>query len=288
MDRARQGAILLVLTSLLSPDAATANPWARQKGPSAGPAESIGASASGCLAGAVALPLEGAGYQAVHTSRRRYYGHPALVATVADLARSAREAGLGDLFIGDLSQPRGGPMPGGHASHQSGLDVDVFFDLSPKARRRPSERERIPAVSVVLPDNLSVDPRRFTAAHQGLLERAASSPGVERIFVHPAVKQALCRSVAGNRAWLAKLRPWYGHDAHFHVRIACPGGSPSCEAGPEIPPGDGCDETLAWWFMPEDGVLPARREVDPPPPTRPSGVAPKPLPEACRALLDAR
>lgn len=281
---------LLLAAALGVAASAEANPWARVKGPAAGPAESVGASVAGCLAGAEALPLDGPGWQVVRVSRQRYYGHPTLLSHVRALGSFVRASGLGDLWIGDLAQPRGGPMPGSHVSHQSGLDADVLFDLSPKAKRPARQRERVRIESVVAPDNQTLDAVRWTEAHVRLLRHAASAAEVERIFVHPAVKQALCQDRRGAEPWLAKIRPWYGHDAHFHVRIRCPSGSPSCEAGPPLPPGDGCDESLAWWFTAEAGVMPARREVDPDPPPRPSGppgAAPRPLPAACDALLAA-
>ena len=45
------------------------------------------------------------------------------------LADAATKQGLGVLSIGDLGQARGGPAPSGHVSHQSGLDVDIWFWL---------------------------------------------------------------------------------------------------------------------------------------------------------------
>ncbi len=84
-----------------------------------------------------------------------------------------------------------------------------------------------------------------------MLEAVARDDAVARIFVHPVVKRALCRRVDGERAWLRKLRPWWGHDHHFHVRLACPAGAGACRDQTPPPPGDGCDATLAWWFTDE-------------------------------------
>src|SRR4051812_2998488 len=59
----------------------------------------------------------------------RHYGHPDLIGFVGDLGRAAAAARLGTVAVGDMAQPRGGPMSSGHVSHQGGLDVDVWFRL---------------------------------------------------------------------------------------------------------------------------------------------------------------
>ena len=90
----------------------------------------------------------------------------------------------------------------------------------------------------------------WTPAHARLLKRAASYPEVERIFVNPGIKKKLCDTVTGDRSWLRKVRPFWGHDDHFHVRIGCQPGSPAARGRPDTP-GDGCDKSLAWWFTEE-------------------------------------
>nr|WP_255575283.1 penicillin-insensitive murein endopeptidase [Caldovatus aquaticus] len=245
--------------------------------PAAGPPAAIGTYTNGCLAGAVALPLEGPGWQVVRASRNRFWGHPRLIAFVEDFARRAQAEGFPDLWIGDLAQPRGGPLPYGHASHQIGLDVDIWLDLSPKPRLPAAAREEIRVPSLVLPDETDVDPARFTPRHAALIRLAAESPEVERVLVNHAIKRALCRSAAG-APWLRRVRPWRGHEAHMHVRLGCPaddGGRCRPQAPP--PPGDGCDAaTLDWWLTPE-----ARR-----PPPRPPGPPPA-MPLACARVLSA-
>jgi penicillin-insensitive murein endopeptidase len=125
----------------------------------------------------------------------------------------------------------------------------------------------------------SVDPRRFTQRQVTLLRLAASDPKVDRIFVNPVIKATICRASApGDRSWLHVLRPWFGHDDHFHVRLRCPADSPECEAQAPIPPGDGCDATLASWV----------RDQRPPPPHAAAPAAPRrmpALPQICRAVL---
>src|SRR5579885_3665680 len=88
--------------------------------PAPGPPRVIGGFAHGCIAGARPLPLDGPGYEVIRLSRRRYFGHPDTVAFVERLGRRARAAGLPAFYVGDMAQPRGGPLPYGHASHQTG------------------------------------------------------------------------------------------------------------------------------------------------------------------------
>lgn len=253
-----------------------ASAWAAVPGPAPGPARIVGGPALGCIAGAERLPADGPGWQAVRVSRNRHWGHPALVAFLRDFAARAQAEGFPALWIGDMAQPRGGPMPYGHASHQTGLDVDIWLDLSPKTAQPPATRETINVASLVLPDETGVDPTRFTAAHAALIRLAAEMPGVDRVLVNHAIKRALCRQEAG-APWLRLVRPWRGHDSHMHIRLRCPPRQPDCRNIAPPPAGDGCDASLDWWLTEE-----ARR----PPPRRP-GPPPR-LPAACAAILSAR
>ncbi len=254
-----------------------ASSWSEAVNPTAGPAQPIGGPANGCIAGAKALPLDGPGYEAIRVSRRRYFGHPGTVAFVERLGRQAKAEGLQTFYVGDMSQPRGGPMSNGHGSHQTGLDVDIWFNLDPKPQLKPVAREDVPLPSMLRLDKQEPDPTRFGAAQIRLLKLAAADPAVDRIFINPALKRALCVSEP-NRAWLHRLRPWWGHDEHFHVRLACPPGAASCVSQAPVPPGDGCDASLAWWFEPK----PAAPVPAPSTPAKPK--ARPPLPQACKAL----
>ncbi|HSV29645.1 MAG TPA: penicillin-insensitive murein endopeptidase, partial [Candidatus Omnitrophota bacterium] len=237
------GLSVLMLASACA-QAGPAEQWSRIRVPAAGPVEAIGSPAAGCLKGAVALPPEGEGYQALRLERNRFYGHPRTVNFVRALGAAAKADGLGMLLIGDMSQPRGGPMAYGHGSHQTGLDVDVWFRLE-QAPLPPEERERPSGVSMVKAN--AVNGSTWSAAHLRLLEIAATTPEVDRIFVNPAIKAAACREATGDRAWLGKLRPWWGHDEHFHVRLACPAGDAGCVPQAPVPEGDGCGGELASW-----------------------------------------
>jgi len=249
--------------------------------PLPGAARVIGSHAKGCLAGGTALPVDGPGWQAMRLSRNRNFGHPRLVALIERLAREARQDGWPGLLVGDLAQPRGGPMRTGHASHQIGLDVDIWLTPMPERRLSEEERETLPAVSMLREGTRTVDPARFGPRQVALIRRVASYPEVARIFVHPGIKQALCEAAGADRGWLGKVRPWWGHDSHFHIRLRCPEGEPLCRDQDPPPDGDGCGAELAWWLSDEPW-----RPKPPGPPPRPITLAE--LPAECRIVLEAR
>jgi penicillin-insensitive murein endopeptidase len=217
-----------------------------------GPARAIGSYAKGCLAGAVPLPADGPNWQVMRPSRNRAWGHPALIAFLERLAdKAATEAQWPGLLVGDMAQPRGGPMLTGHESHQVGLEADIWLTPMPNRRLTAAERDNMPAIDLVAASGLDIDPATWLPQQRQLLETAAKSPGVDRIFVNAAIKRALCREAGADRGWLRRLRPWWGHMRHFHLRLACPATDPECRNPiPQPPPGDGCDK-LAWWFTPE-------------------------------------
>lgn len=243
-------------------------------------ARAIGFYSRGCLAGATAMPVDGETWQVMRTSRNRNWGHPALVTFLERLSARVPEInGWPGLLVGDISQPRGGPMLTGHASHQIGLDADVWLTPMPSRRLSLAERDEISAVNVVAGDWNDVDPKAWTKAHTELIRAVAKEPGVERIFVNPAIKKALCREAGRDRAWLATVRPMYGHNYHFHIRLACPSGEADCRPQAPPPKDDGCGKELAWWFSDE-----ARN----PKPTRPAPpLTLDDLPAACRSVLVA-
>src|ERR1700738_4287167 len=171
-------------------------------------------------------------------SRNRNWGHPNLVRFLERLAAQAPKTGWRGLLVGDMSQPRGGPMHSGHFSHQVGLDADIWLTPMPDRKLTREEREEMLSTVVVAEDGKDVDPNVWTPAHAAVIKAAAKDPQVSRIFVNPAIKKALCRGAGRDRAWLSKVRPWYGHDYHFHVRIVCPTDSPSCTSEPPIVTGE--------------------------------------------------
>ncbi|NNG04265.1 MAG: penicillin-insensitive murein endopeptidase [Inquilinus sp.] len=266
----------MVFAVLLLGDSAAAQEiaWNAIRSPAPGEPNAIGAYANGCLLGAEELPPEGAGYQAIRLSRHRNYGHPELVQFIIDLGARLDEVGIGPVLIADMAQPRGGPMPSGHISHQSGLDADIWFRLDlPRLPR--SARDFVPAEIMVDRGDWRLRTEVWTDAQATILHLAATDPRIARIFVHPVLKRDMCEREWEDRTFLRTLRPWFGHDAHFHVRLQCPDDNPDCQPQNSIPPGEGCGEELLSWF-PEPG--------EPPPRPRPSQRVPPTPSETCVAV----
>lgn len=281
------GSALVLLPGLALADQPAKQAFGAVTLPSAGAPTPIGSYAKGCISGAVALPDDGPHWQAMRLSRNRHWGMPQTVALLKKLSEDAARIGWGNgILVGDMSQPRGGPMAFGHASHQVGLDVDVWFTPMPEKRLTPQQRETIPFTSMLDKSKFLTVNNRFTPTAARLVMTAASYPQVERIFVNPAIKKKLCETWTGDRSALGKVRPMYGHDEHFHIRLACPPGLASCKAQAAVAAGDGCDKSLAWWFTEEPWAKP-KKDPNAPPPKPPRPVMVSDLPKACAALLQA-
>ena len=246
-------------------------------------ARALGWYAKGCLAGATALPVNGETWQVMRLSRNRNWGHPNLVRMIERLSEKGKKLGWNGLLVGDLSQPRGGPMLTGHASHQVGLDADIWLTPMPDRELTRQEREEMSAVNMLADNRKDVDPKVWTPKHTAIIKAAAEQPQVERIFVNAAIKKALCRAPGDSRAWLNKVRPYWGHNFHFHIRMRCPPGEATCKPQDPVPAGDGCGKELDFWFR--DAVLfpkPSKQPVKPKPP-----ITLADLPAACRQVLMA-
>jgi penicillin-insensitive murein endopeptidase len=273
------------LPPLEHPDAATPAKefFARKPTPFPGPARSIGGYSDGCLAGAAPLPINGPSWQVMRLSRNRNWGHPQLVRFIERFANNAKKVGWNGLLVGDIAQPRGGPMISGHTSHQVGLDVDIWFTPMPDHVQSREEREFTSATNVVAADLLDVDRQIWTPTYTALIRTAAQDPAVTRIFVNAAIKKALCREAGADRDWLQKVRPWYGHAEHFHVRIACPADNSECKPQPPPDAEDGCGHELDYWF--KESTLHPRPPLIPPQPKPPLTLAG--LPPACKSIVQA-
>ena len=240
----------------------------------------IGFYSHGCLAGGEQLPINGPNWQVMRLSRNRNWGHPQLIEFLKKFApKAAQASGWPGLLIGDISQPRGGPMLTGHASHQIGLDADIWLRPMPDHELTRENREEMPSTDVVREDLLDVRPDVWTKGHMAVIRSAAMEPKVQRIFVNAAIKRALCREAAGE-SWMRKVRPMWGHNYHFHIRLFCPHGS-SCRDQDPTPSGDGCDASLAGWFS--DEMLRPRKSGKSWPPMTMSK-----LPPACQKVLSAQ
>lgn len=233
---------------------------------------------NGCIRGAQALK-NGDHYTLQKWGPGRNFGHPELIDYIQKLALRAKQEGLPELLIGDLSLHYGGPFGGGsaHGSHNIGLDVDVSFDFnSPKKSKYELEHPK----DVFIVNRKNRPTEDFTADTVKLLYLATQDERVERIFVAPGIKRHLCELYSdSDRSWLRKIRPWFGHRAHMHVRLGCPLDAPYCKKQTPPPQGDGCGAELASWFQP------------PPPGSSKPKPKPKPkkvLPAQCNAVLQGR
>ncbi|MCB1311688.1 MAG: penicillin-insensitive murein endopeptidase [Sedimentitalea sp.] len=244
----------------------------------------FGSYSKGCVAGAVQLPETGPTWQAMRLSRNRNWGYPETLSFIQDLSReAARQPGWKGLYIGDISQPRGGPMISGHRSHQIGLDIDIWMLPATRLDLSPQQRESISSISMQRAEGAYVN-GSWTRAHHEIIKAAAKDKRVARIFVFPGAKVQMCKDEKGNRAWLRKVRPWYGHHYHFHVRLACPRGARGCVDQDTPPAGDGCDDAQQW----------VNNILNPPPPD-PNAPKPKPsreyvladLPPQCATVLQS-
>ncbi|KNX43250.1 Penicillin-insensitive murein endopeptidase precursor [Roseovarius tolerans] len=241
-----------------------------------------GSYANGCIAGAVALPETGPTWQAMRLSRNRNWGHPETIDLLQDLSRkAAAQPGWNGIYVGDISQPRGGPMLSGHRSHQMGLDADIWLRPADNLTLDRTARENISSISMRRANGAYIN-GNWTRAHHEIVKAAAQDPRTARIFIFPGAKTQMCKEETGDRAWLRKVRPWWGHHYHFHVRLNCPDNAKGCVEQAAPPPGDGCAEAEQW----------VRNILNPPPPD-PDAPPPKPrreltmedLPRQCVAVL---
>lgn len=250
--------------------------------------EPFGSYAKGCAAGSVQLPETGPTWQAMRLSRNRNWGHPEAIDFIQKLsAKAARLPGWKGLYIGDISQPRGGPMLTGHRSHQIGLDIDIWMLPPDRLNLSRRERENISSISLRRAKGAYINDK-FTRQHMEVMKAAAKDKRTARIFVFPGAKVAMCNAEKGNRKWLNKIRPWYGHHYHFHVRLACPRGARGCVDQAPPPAGDGCADAQKWV---NDILNPPK-----PKPRDPNAPKPKPrrelvladLPQQCSNVLQSR
>ncbi len=288
-------ALLLALTLPASADPLASKLFAAKLLPTTGPAQPIGTYARGCAAGNVELPETGPTWQAMRLSRNRNWGNPVLVSYLEDLSQTVTAFGWKGLYIGDMGNPRGGPMNSGHASHQMGLDADIWFLPPGKLNLTANQREAISSISIRTDDQLSVN-ANWNASYRAVLKAAASDPRVDRIFVAAAIKLEMCKTATkADAKWLQHIRPEANHQDHMHVRLKCPPGSALCQTQtPTVSElsngGSGCDDTLNYWVS--DAYL-HPKPVKGTGPKQPHKKGPREftmadLPAQCAAVLSAQ
>lgn len=261
------------------------NLWEEVKSPSPQSPASIGSYTNGCLSGAEQLPLRSEGFQLVRTGRDRHYGNPALIRFLTDFSTEVAQQKLGRLHIGDMSMARGGPFSSGHRSHQIGLDVDIWYSQDERALTRPLtpwERDNIAAEPLADAKTHRLIEQNWNDRVPRILRLASENPQVARIFVHPTIKRKLCGLAGNDNAWLRKIRPWWGHNYHFHVRLTCPVGDKNCVPQQPVPQAP-CGADLDWWFSAE---FYAQLRGTAPPPAKPAPKPePPPMPQQCAQVL---
>lgn len=223
--------------------------WHLAKSPTSNQSQIYGTYSAGCMDGGIKLPVKGAGYYLGGVHDNRAYGQPELINYIKKLGRFVSTDLKRTLVIGDLSSPRGGPAPlfsSLHQSHQNGLDVDIWF----RAAKKTENADKIKQVLMLDSSWNNINSKYWTEDNVQILKEAASFEEVDRIFVNPVIKKELCREHSGEK-WMGKIRGWWGHAEHFHVRLKCPEGSTNCQPQKPVPDGDGCGEELAWWFSEE-------------------------------------
>ncbi len=285
MVKRRFAAFLAALSLSIAP--ATAEPLAKElfgaeHNSSRHKPAAFGSYAKGCIAGAQELAETGPTWQAMRLSRNRNWGHPETIQFIERLSSFAStQPGWNGLYIGDISQPRGGPMLSGHRSHQMGLDIDIWMLPAGNLTLTRAERETVSSISMQRAKGAYVN-GSWSVAHHRILKQAAKDPAVARIFVFPGAKVQMCKDARGDRSWLRKIRPWWGHHYHFHVRLGCPDGARGCVDQAPPPAGDGCADAEQW----------VANILNPPPPDPNAKPAPPrkelvlaDLPQQCAQIL---
>ncbi len=207
----------------------------------------IGFYGKGKLRNPVTLAKAGPGYQLIFPGRNHDWGSTGLVTAIEAVAASMDKdfPGAEPLQIADLSDKNGGRLSQ-HASHQNGLDADIVYYRMNHGIQEPDAFDE-------LQEDFVIDGRitqNFDFVRNWEVMRRLNATGrLDRIFVDKEIKKELCKYAkqaspevsAETSDRLRKLRPYYNHAHHMHVRFTCPKDSPKCKAQKPIEPGDGCD-----------------------------------------------
>jgi penicillin-insensitive murein endopeptidase len=270
------GAFSCATIKLPSPEFAK---WAAVQTPSTGDTQIYGTYQAGCIAGAKALPLNGEGYYVVHQERSRYYGHPSMIGYLTALAKKVKQKKYPNMVVEDISYPRGGPFLTGHNSHQVGLDVDISLTSAHLPITADQGLHWGPPSFV---EDRKTLLKTWSKEQVQLIQLAADFPEVNRIFVAPAIKKYFCENFK-DQPWLYKLRSWWGHDDHIHVRLNCPAEMTNCKSQPPLDPAStsACGSELEWWYSAEADAEAKKQDEEKAPREFPV------LPAQCEYVRDA-
>ena len=206
-------------------------------------AASYGPYSRGCFTNGDSLPESGPGFFSIQRQRDTFHGHPDTVNFVKSLGQKAEQEKLGVVRVGNIAQKNGGPLYEHSVSHQSGLDVDIGYVFS---KKKSGE-----VLVDVLKKDRSINTKLFTKESERLIQLTAQDKKVQRILVNPIIKKKMCETYPDQK-WLRKLRPWWKHTDHMHVRLHCPKDSPECVKQSPVPAGTGCSgDQFEWWFSQE-------------------------------------
>ncbi|MDX1949745.1 MAG: penicillin-insensitive murein endopeptidase [Rickettsiales bacterium] len=226
-----------------------------------GQSESIGTHNNGCMLYSAELSKNSQDYKLPRVERGHNYGHPEMVELLEDYSYRVKQMTGKELLIADISKKNGGPVFMLHSSHQTGLDADIWFTLYDAKQNLSSED-----IKTLQPLNMADEKGKSVSSFWGsnqedILKLFAQNDKVDRIFVNYNIKNYYC-SKFKNEDWQKKIRPWWGHNEHFHIRLKCPKNSEECiSKGQEIK-NDGCGSELAWWFSDEAKQPKSKKEAE--------------------------
>ncbi len=225
-----------------------------------GQSESIGTYNNGCILYPAELEKSDI-YKLPRLARGNNYGNPALTDFLEDYAYRIKEMTGKQLLIADLSKNNGGPTLMLHSSHQTGLDADIWYRLySQKQNLSQTDIEDLKPIDMVSKDGSTMG-ELWSSENEEILKTFAQNDKIERIFVNPIIKKNFCTKFK-SEDWQKKIRPWWGHNEHFHVRLKCPDNSPDCTMKGQAIKDDGCGKDLDWWFSEEAKLPKSKKEAE--------------------------
>lgn len=217
------------------------------------PNQAIGQHDGGRLSTPSQLPRQGPGFIARPGRAEKSYGTDLMIGLLTAASAQVEQVvpNKSPLVVSNISKKTGGRLCNGkscHASHQTGLDVDVAFP-SHKSVRDLWSACNSRGSNCVKGVSKDFDAQRFWLfAKQAT---CADKNPVIAIFVDTAIKEHMCdwarnqgenlsdpNSCAFKALRAMKYEP--GHHNHFHMRLKCPGNRDCRNATVSLGRGTGC------------------------------------------------